>query len=218
MQFRSWRVFLHRFIGVSTPATLLAGCVPLLADHQSARVLPRGEMEFTPSFSYVSFSDADGSVHVQDQYGARLGYGLSKRFDIRAMFEHISMDQDGGGSSYNVVGVGAKFGLVPDRVAFYLPIGFATGEAVGDVSDTWTVAPTLLATWRASPQFELTPSIKAFYPFVMEDPEWFVGVHFGAGISTDLERWAFRPDVGLVKNLDADGTTWGFTIGVSIRP
>jgi hypothetical protein len=219
MQCRSWRVFLYRFIGVSPLATLLTGCLPFLADHQSARILPRGELEVTPSFSHVSFSSDGETDHIQDQYGARLGYGLSKQVDVRATFEHITVDQDvGGGSrSLNVVGVGAKFGLIPDWVAFYLPIGFATGENV-DESETWTVAPTLLATWRGGPQFEVTPSIKAIYPFAAENPELSLGVHLGMGLSSNLEQWAFRPEIGLVKNPGDDGTTWGFTLGISIRP
>jgi hypothetical protein len=215
MQCRSWRVFLYRFIGVSPLATLLTGCLPFLADHQSARILPRGEMEFTPSFSHVSLSSDGDTEHIQDQFGARLGYGLSERVDVRATFEHISINQDAG--SLNLVGVGAKFGLLPGLVAFYLPIGFVTGENV-DESETWTVAPTLLATWRGGPQFEVTPSIKAIYPFAAEDPELFLGVHLGMGLSSNLERWAFRPEIGLVKNPGEDGTTWGFTLGISIRP
>src|SRR5262245_54947668 len=218
MASRSWRVFL-RIIGVSVPATLLAGCVPFLADHQSARVLPRGEMELTPSFSYVSFSNEGETEHIQDQFGARFGYGLAEQVDFHATFERISFDRDVADDlNLNLIAFGAKIGLVPDRVAFYVPIGFAFGEPVEDVFQTLTVAPTLLATWRASQQFELTPSVKAIYPFGADDPELFLGVHLGAGISYDLERWALRPEVGLVKNPGNEGTTWGFTLGVSIRP
>jgi hypothetical protein len=133
MQFRNWRVFLHRFIGVSAPATLLAGCVPFLADHQSARILPRGEVEVTPSFSYVSYSEDGETEHIQDQYGARLGIGIAQHVDFRATFEHISVDD-------------------------------------------------------------------------------------GSSFSSDLERWALRPEFGLVKNPGELGITWGFTLGVSIRP
>ena len=39
-----------------------------------------------------------------------------------------------------------------------------------------------------------------------------------AGISTNLDRWAFRPEVGLVVNPGEDGTTWGWTLGISLRP
>jgi hypothetical protein len=217
MRSRSWRIFIQRFIGVAAPATLLASCLPFLADHQSAQVLPPGKLEVTPSFSYVTFADGSEADHVRDHYGARLGVGFSERVDFRAMFEHVALDEDAGGASVNLVAVGAKFSLVPDRFAFYLPIGFVTGEDL-DESETWTVAPTLLATWRGSPQFELTPSIKAIYPFASDNPEVFLGLHLGMGISSDLERWAFRPEVGLVKNPGEDGTTWGLTIGFSVRP
>jgi hypothetical protein len=206
---------LRRFLAAALPTLLAGGCVPYLADQQSARILPRGEWELTPSFSYVSFSIEDESDHIQDQYGVRVGYGLSDAAELRATFEHIAVEDEP--NSFNMLGVGVKFGLVRDQIALYLPVGLLFGEDL-DVSETWTIAPTLLATLRPSQRFELTPSLKAIYPFASEDPELFLGFHLGAGISTDLDRWAFRPELGLVKNPGEEGTTWGFTVGFSIRP
>jgi hypothetical protein len=76
----------------------------------------------------------------------------------------------------------------------------------------------LLGTLRASPAFELNPSVKAFYPFAVEDPELFLGFTLGAGISSDLDRWAIRPEIGAVINPGEGGTTWGWTLGFSFRP
>lgn len=52
---------------------VLSGCVPFVADQQSARLLAPGEVEVTPSFSSVSFSNEGESEHVQDQFGLRAG-------------------------------------------------------------------------------------------------------------------------------------------------
>jgi hypothetical protein len=207
----------RRFVAVALPALLAAGCVPYLADQQNARILPPGDVELTPSFSYVSFSADGENEHIQDQFGIRAGYGLSRTAELRATAERISLAGESGSDAFTMVGVGVKFGFVPDRLALYIPVGVVLGENL-ETSETWTVAPTLLVSWRGSPNFELTPSLKAIYPFASEDPELFLGFHLGAGISTNLDRWALRPEVGIVKNPGDEGTTWGLTIGLSIRP
>lgn len=208
---------LRRFVAVALPTLLAAGCVPYLADQQSARILPAGDVELTPSFSYVSFSADGENEHIQDQFGIRAGYGLSGTAELRAAVERISLAGEFDGDAFTMAGLGVKFGLVPDRLALHIPVGAVFGEDL-ETSETWTVAPTLLATWRGGPNFELTPSLKAIYPFASEDPELFLGFHLGAGISTNLDRWALRPEVGIVTNPGDEGTTWGLTIGLSIRP
>jgi hypothetical protein len=204
-----------RLLAVALTTMLAAGCVPYLADQQNARMLPAGAIEVTPSFSRVSFSVDGESEHVQDHIGIRAGYGLTDAAELRATVERVSLADINDGVT--LVGAGVKFGLVPDRLAFYIPVGTLLGEDI-ESSKSWMVAPTLLATWRGSPNVELTPSLKAIYPFAADDPELFVGVHLGMGLSTDLDRWALRPEVGIVKNPGDDGTTWGFPLGFSIRP
>lgn len=206
-----------RFLAAALPALLAAGCVPYVADQQSARMLPARGIELNGSYSTVSFRNEGESEHVQDQFGARFAYGLSDRTELRFTYERIELDDDFEADGLNLFGAGVKLGLVPERLALYVPVGMMTGEDL-ESGDTWTVAPTLLGTWRASPQFELNPSVKAIYPFAAEDPEVFLGFHLGAGISTDLDRWAVRPEVGAVINPGDDGTVLGFTLGFSFRP
>lgn len=211
----------HKLCGYAVPVALVllvvSGCVPFLADQQSARLLPEGDVEITPSFSSVSFSaeGGTGTEHVQDQYGVRLGYGATDQVELRAMYERVRLV--GGDGGLNVVGVGIKSALVPDLLAVYVPVGFVTGSGV-ETSKTWTVAPTLLATYREGRTFEIIPSMKGIFPFTAEDRQLFLGFHLGAGFSTDLDVWAFRPEVGTVVNLGDGGVTWGWTVGISVRP
>ncbi len=43
------------------------------------------------------------------------------------------------------------------------------------------------------------------------------GLNLGIGISTDLDKWSFRPEIGFMKNIykDAEGTMWNFGLAVS---
>ena len=87
-----------------------------------------------------------------------------------------------------------------------------------ETSESWTAVPTLLVNAIATPTFELTPSVKLLVPFAGADPDVFVGFHLGAAISTDLGRWALRPEIGAVRDPGEDGTVWGGSLGVSFRP
>ncbi len=209
---------LHRYFAVAVPILLTAGCLPYVDDQQSARTLPAGGIEVTPSFSYVSFTEEGEDEDIaQNHFGVHAGYGLSDAAELRAAVEYISVDNEFNDLGVTMVGAGVKFGLVPEILALYIPILAVFGEDV-ETGETFTVAPTLLATWRGSPNFELTPSLKAIYPFAVDDPELLVGLHLGAAISSDLDRWALRPEVGVVRNPGEEGTIWGMTIGVSVRP
>lgn len=199
---------------------LLPGCFPFQADQQGARLLAPGKAEITPSYSHVSFSNEGETEHVQNQFGIRAGYGLSPKVELRGTIERASIvevDDEDDDAGLKVIGIGAKFGLVPNRLSLYVPVGFMTGDNV-DSGDTWTTVPTLLATLVESRTFELTPSLKAYLPLAGEDREAFWGIHLGAGISSDLSKWAVRPEIGVVKNPGDEGTVWGWTIGFSYRP
>lgn len=209
-----------RCLLAAAPILLLSGaCVPFVADQQSARLLEPGHVEVTPSFSSVSFSAEGETEHVQNQFGLRFGYGASPNVEVRGLYERVRLDEDVrlDDTDVNLLGAGVKVGLVRDQLALFLPVGVAFGGDV-DSGETWTFVPTLLATWRAAPALEFNPSIKALYPFAIEDPELFLGFHLGAGISTDMDRWAFRPEVGAVINPGDEGTTWGWAVGFSFRP
>jgi hypothetical protein len=209
---------LCRFIATIPVAALLttlsSGCAPFIADQQSAKLLAPGSLEVTPSASYVSFSHNGETEHVQTQFGLRLGYGFSSLVELRGMVEHVAIEN---GGSTNILGAGAKIGLIPDRVSIYLPLGLLIGGGV-EAGESWTAVPTLLVNAVTTPTFELTPSVKLLVPLTGDNREVLVGLHLGAAISNDLGRWALRPEVGLVRNPGDDGTVWGATLGIAFRP
>lgn len=201
--------------GLLLVTALLPGCIHL-PDQQSARILDEGQWELTPSYSRVSVSFEGDSEHVGDQYGLHFGLGLSEQAEFRGMYQRVT-EPGAGDDDANLLGAGVKVSLVEDVLALNLPIGFMFGDGI-ESSDTWTVAPTVLATWRAAPTFELNPSIKAIYPFAVDDPELLLGFHLGAALSADLDRWAVRPEIGATINPGEEGTVWGWTLGFSFRP
>jgi hypothetical protein len=158
-------------------------------------------LELTPSYSATSWSAEGESEKVQDHVGLQLATGVSEKVDLRVRYEYIDVD----GSGVHVVGAGPKFGLVPDRVAFYVPVGTALGEDI-DGGDALQVQPTALFTMPVSDQLEVTASGKALLWFD-QDNDNLLAFNLGAGLSSDLSKWAIRPEGGILINPGEDGST-----------
>jgi len=190
-------------------AVLGPGCAPVFSDFQSARMVEPGRAEVTPAASYV---------FTQYTAGLQVAYGLHHRAELRARLTHVFRPQilrasnpqggvlndldDALQQDVNVVSAGLKFGLVQDRVALHLPAEayFGGGEAGGVMAH-----PALLLSVPLSARLELNPSINAVLP------SGFVAVNLGLAAG-DLDRWAVRPEVGVLANTGAVSIGLGFSI------
>lgn len=198
---------------------LLPGCAPVFSDLQSAKLVGKGKFEATPSFSSVHFSNDGETEHIQNHFGFQAAYGTNEKVDFRLRFERINVET-GGDYSFdaNVLGFGPKIELTKDRAALYLPFGFAFGDDIGEISETWEFHPTLLFTLPSGNNFELNPSTKALIPLSREESDVLFAFNLGAGISTNLKKWAIRPEIGFLFNPGEDGHYRHFSIGLTIYP
>ena len=193
----------------------LAGCSAPFSDLQSAKLVGKGKAEITPSFSSV-YMDSTDTRHVQNHLGLQTAYGMSDKVDFRLRFERISIDKDGE-EPVNVIGFGPKIGIVEDTLALNLPFGFALHDNA-DISKSWEFHPTLLLTLISGNLFEVNTSAKALIPLNRENAETLVAFNLGTGISTNMEKWAIRPELGLLLNPGEDGHFMQFSIGLTIYP
>jgi hypothetical protein len=189
----------------------LAGCAPVFSEMQSARLVGKDNVEITPVYSAIYFSDDDESDTIQEHKGIQLAYGLSNKTDIRLRFENISVNDFD--VQANVIGLGPKFRLKDDNIAFFLPVGFAFGDNI-DNSRTWQMHPTLLFTLPLNAYLEFNPSVKALVP-LSNDSQTSFAFNFGAGISYDLSYWVVRPEYGFLFYPDSEGNYSHFSIGFS---
>jgi hypothetical protein len=185
-------------------------CAPVFSDMQSARLVGKGNFEVTPSYSTVSFGEGGESEGIQNHIGAQFALGLSEKVDLRARFEHIWLKEDG---EYNeqIIGIGPKFSLVKDRIAGYLPVGFA----LSDVGESIQVHPTLLFTVPIVPdKLDFNPSAKYLISFC-DGCENLVAFNLGLGFSEDITRWAIRAEYGLLYNPGESGHFGQCSVGFS---
>lgn len=195
-------------------------CAPVFSDLQSAKLVDKGHVEVTPSYSRVGLSVPDEDEgHIQDEFGVQMGVGVSDAVELRGRFAHVQVANDG--PSVEVVGVGPKVRLVKDRLAFYVPIGRAFGdEGEGaDFGETWQVHPTLLFTLPANRNFEVNASAKYLIPLNGgEESENLLAFNLGFGVGADVDKFAVRPEFGVLFNPGEDGHWYHFSLGFSFRP
>jgi hypothetical protein len=51
--------------------------------------------------------------------------------------------------------------------------------------------------------------------FFESEADLLIVLNLGLGLSQDLDRWAIRPDLGLVLDPGDDGVIWTFGVGAS---
>lgn len=195
-----------------------SACAPVFSDLQSAKLVDKGRVEVTPSFSHVGLSVPDEDEgHVQDEFGVQLGVGLADAVELRGRFAHVQVADDG--PSVEVVGVGPKVRLVKDRLALYVPIGRAFADIEdADYSESWQVHPTLLFTQPVNQNLEVNASAKYLIPLNSGDSENLVAFNLGLGLGRDVHKFAVRPEVGFLFNPGEEGHWYHFSLGLSYRP
>ncbi len=208
-------------LALASTLAFLAGCVAPFSDLQSAKLVGKGNFEVTPGYSSISGSDEGESQKLQENYGAQIGYGLTKFMDLRLRYEYVRTTGDPeANTKTNIIGFGPKFRLVKNWLAFYVPVGFAFGGDLetGASSDTWQIHPTLLATVSFGKFLELNPSAKVMIPFSNGDrADTLYAFNLGAAISADVNKWAIRPEVGFCTGVRGGGTFIQFSIGFTLN-
>lgn len=189
------------------PAT---ACAPMFSD---ARMLRPGQFEVTPAVSPAYVSEDGDTTHVWNDYGVRALFGVSSRLNFGVGYNRTELAQLGD-FGVNTVGFGPKFGLVADRVALAVPVGFSFGEEI-EVRDTWQVHPTLLMTVPMNQRVDFNPAVRLLIP-TREGADTLVAVHAGFGVRTG-RHLVLRPEAAFIFNPGEDGVVWTVGLGASLR-
>ena len=196
---------------LSILVTILSySCAPVFSDLQSAKLVGKGNFETTPNFTTTSFSDEGETDHVQNHFGVQFGYGLSNRIDLKARYEYIAIPYEDETLKANIFGIGPKISLLKDRIAAYVPVGFAFGGDVDGI-DEFEIQPTLLFTVPVGKYLEINPSVKGII-----GEEFYCAFNLGLGLSTNLNRYVIRPEYGILLNPGESGMVGQFSIGTTI--
>jgi hypothetical protein len=199
--------------------TTTPGCAPPFSDLQSAKLVGMGNIEITPSVSDVSESDRYLEYEVQSETGLQVAYGLSKRIDARLRYGRIiSGFERGSKVRWHVYAAGIKYGLLKDKLAIYVPVGFNSGADIGDDANTWEVHPTVLYTFDVDDGFELNPSFKCMLPLNHERTDIWYAYNLGLGLSLNPDKWVLRPEIGYRFSPSSETGNSHISLGLSVYP
>lgn len=187
-------------------------CVPVFSELQSARMVGKGRYELTPMFSTISGSGQGTTEHLQNEYGLQAIIGLSDKVDFRLRTEVITYEASDYSDWGAILGFGPKVSLIKDKMALSLPFGTALQE---DFMNEWEFQPTLLLTWPVvHNKVDITLSPKYILTFC-DDCQNLGAINIGFSLSTDLSKWAIRPEYGHLYDFGESGHAGQFSIGVS---
>jgi hypothetical protein len=220
----------QNLFALATLAMLTYSCaVPVNTSFERAATLGKGNVEAMGSYSrYVGFADGE-SEPLHSNFGGRLGVGITKDVDLKIRYERYKYPgiKENGDPFYpgeksetgmDYISFVPKFSLVSKKLAFMLPLSRYTGG-------TYSIAPQFLATHTsAKNNVDLTFSTKGDF-LVQKDydldgntkrsTDFYLGFSAGAGLSSNLDKWAIRPEVGyLIKPGDTGGA---LSFGISYQ-
>ena len=188
---------------------LLFSCafVPVNNQYEKAATLKKGNLEFAGNYTACSISGAGESAGSNNNFGFRAGYGISDKFDLKLRYEHLmpanSFDKGFGGTSkINYFSIVPKLALIPEKLAFLIPLSHYSfkeeSDGIENTSSLNSIAPQLIYTFgNINNKADFSMGLKADCLFGNGGGSVLFGTTLGAGFSSDLSKWAIRPELGV---------------------
>ena len=205
----------------------LSSCVSIAPVHSSfekAGTLGKGNVELSGSFSRYIVGANGESEPINKNLGFRAGYGISDKVDIKLRYENLMLnekipDVDFKASYFSVI---PKINFIPGRLSLFVPLSmyrFKTVESGNTYkSSSYSIAPHLISTFTSkSNTADISPSLNVEYLFDTEkgsEGSFLMGFNLGAGFSSDLRKWAVRPEVGYLFKPGEQGHIWNYGIAL----
>lgn len=212
---------LFSLVSVVLLAVLLTSCastLPVNSYYEKAGTLQKGGVELMGSVTGYSVSHYGRTEAASKGGGLRAGYGVSDRFDLKLRYEHQSVTSnfDGRLKESSMISIVPKYAAVPGVISLAMPISwYSNRNEAYEVKyrETYTaLSPMLLFTFTGtSNRADLTMGLKSDLIFGKEST-MYIGSFIGAGFSSDLDKWAIRPEIGVSTALSRE-YFWNFGIG-----
>ena len=168
----------------------------------------------------------DGSAPINNNYGFRVGYGVSEKFDLKARYEKlVPVDQEEDTKvKANYISLVPKLSLKDRKLALLMPISRYNLKAVssGETQKeyAYSIAPQVIRTYTSKTNMaDFSISVKGDY-IIHSDPEaendLLFGFTLGAGFSNNLDKWAIRPEAGYLFKPGEGIGFWNLGVGFQL--
>lgn len=209
---------MKNFLFLASIAFIMTGCfAPVNSVYDSAALLEEGEFQIKGNFSKNKNNNGLQIETPNENYGGAISYGLSRHFNAGLRYERIanveqlSLESNPVFQSFDFLEARGKVNLLKNRIAVEGAIGsyFQQKELIN-----YSFEGRLFFTHRFNKNFELSaiPKLR-FVAGIPGGMPLTPGIIFGAGISTDLDKWAIRPEIGYDGNFTAGiGFNYNFSV------
>jgi hypothetical protein len=207
---------------IMTSAIILSisGCIavaPINSTFEGARTLKEGQVELGGNISTYSISEDKESTTVNQNFGFRTGIGITDRFTIRGRYERLMLsypDEETGIDAVNYFDIGIKYAFAPEVFSGALTLSryWANGESFE------FIGPKLIVSAPINNKIEPTFALKGDFCLKKDSEINLIGINIGVGFSSDLDKWAIRPEFGFMKQFNNTGSymTWGVGFNYNI--
>lgn len=175
---------------------ILSGCyTPVNLNFDSSRMLGKGAVEIQGSASTYSYQTENDDLKTWNQnVGGKIGIGFSEKYNLKFRFEALFYS-DGLNRNYAATYLEweNKFKL-GNNFALSIPLGTYIDRYLGGISYI-ILDPRLYTTIYRGENFELS-IIPKCHLFLGSGFAFMPGISFGAGFSSNLNKWSIRPEIG----------------------
>lgn len=184
---------------------LLYGCfAPVNSVYDTARLLDKKESRIGINYSRYYGSDFDltdendeSFKNLNNNYGFSFGYGISDNFNLSFRYEYLKIKYEieifdmSFDNFLNYFEIGCKIKLLKEKLALGLPVGLYNYEG----GLTASIDPRIFFTVGISDKFDFTV-IPKVHVLIGDDIGLYPGLSLGMGLSSNMDRWAIRPEIG----------------------
>ena len=191
---------------------LIQGCfAPLNSVFENATLPSKHELQvkasastyYGPDFD-LGEEDSKNLIHYNDNLGIALRFGFTDKFNLGLRYEHLFVrnefelfdDTEPYRGQINYYELSSKINLKENKMALDIPIGLYDYEG----EFVFAIDPRYIVTFRKSQKFEINLFPK-IHIFIGDGIQFIPAIGAGLGLSSDLDKWAFRPEIGLDGNL-----------------
>lgn len=191
------------FLNFLVITILFSSCAlsPVGTHYDSAKSLKKNQLEASGSFTHYEVADEESNLVSNYNFGFRVGYGISDQFDVKIRYEILTPIDNEAGDFLNPVHFGSiepKLSFANNKLAFKLPLNIYSNDFSTNSNPVFSISPAFMGTADLKKNIAESTLSLSYQHFFSEDLISLVGLNLGFGFSSNLEKWAIRPELGVL--------------------
>lgn len=196
-----------------------------ITNFESAATTPVNQVRTNLSYGAYLISYKEHTDRIFNQTSLSVGFGIHEQFELKLGYSHIHYDQM---DNLYLIQLTPKFCGKTDLLSFKANLGIFIEKQDPRYSDKkyetfYRVSPRFLITFISTRHFDLTfaPAFDIMFGENTgnDGPIVFLGCTLGFGFSSNMDVWALRPELGLMRGLSEgfdNGVVWTPGLGLVV--